>query len=291
MDRYLYKCLVHEPDSDRPFYQAYWAYAHRLGVALDAIRDAAKSNGLNHAILCEADPIEMNTISVEVFPSTNDDVFWAVGRYFYPADPDAPRFELPTGVIACDSNYQDGDDPDPFDIKPAYTTWERDGTYFIDVVTGNDSVIDHFSRLLTFFEPFRVFMYRIHGHWEGDEHPDEFLVNESLNSADDIVAHLSGNLPDSIQNGFVSLTAYAQDADLTVGFSEHKILEVQTRSSSLMDDAIRFFESLGYESTTPFVAIDRRIHHWHYQPSNGREKAACITNLKALGFTSWTPGD
>ncbi|MCA8916403.1 MAG: hypothetical protein KDB90_13415 [Planctomycetes bacterium] len=289
MEAELFQCQVHDPEHRPPFYQWYYAYGTRIGEALDSIRAAVKSNGLVRPILCEADPIDISEVDGDVAPSVEANVFWSVTKYSYSPEP-GEHFEMPLGVILSDSRDRPDDDPDPDDIRAGYARFENEGIYSLEVNVSNESLYEHYAALLRLYEPFRVFWFLVHDHWENEgAEADEFFTNEELNTADEILAYISRAPVDSLQNGFVTLTAYASEDQVNVNISDHKKLVVLSTSDSRTSKAAKVLDSLGYEQLSPFVSVDARVHHWHYRPANSRTREQLINRLSEDGFSSWTP--
>jgi len=289
----LYRCLVQEARGREPFYQPYWAYGPRLGVALDRVREAAKGNGIPRPILCSADPDLLENVECEVERSESGLAFWSVGRALYPPDEenDQPFLPLPFGVIAACHQPQDAEDPD--EIAVGYTLWEAEGVSTLEIHVAEVDLLALYERFLALYEPFRVFWYKVHGPWEGasesDPAPDEIFVNEDLTSKDEIRAHIELAEDDSLRNGFVTLTSYAEEGATNVDISDHKKVVISTTSPAQRDRALEALTSLGVPRLDPFVTVDVRIAHWHYRSSDAKSRDELIAHLLATGFSAWSP--
>lgn len=288
----LYCCLVHQVRGDQPFYQSYWAHAPRLGVALDRIRKAAKSNGIPRPILCSADFDHLENIQAELEHAESGQVFWSVVRNVYPPGEDEPPLVLPFGVIPAGQQPEDAEDPE--DIVAGYTLWEAEGVSTIEINAAEVDLLALYERFLKLYEPFLVFWYKVHGQWDNSpealEAPDEIFVNEALTSREDILAHIEFGEEGSLRNGFVTLTSYAEEGATNVDLSDHKKVVISTTSPAQRDRALEALAALKLPLLEPFVTVDDRIAHWHYRPVDSKGRDELIAHLLASGFSAWAPG-
>jgi hypothetical protein len=282
MNNTLFMCLIEEPHAEDAFVQVYWARATHLGQAIQMMLDAAKTNGLCNPIPRECDPFDIENLEGEVEPSAEADVFGSVTRHFFPPE---PFLALPIGVIAsCVEGEHDVDE-----IARAYAMQEDgEGLTTLEVNVESDQLFPLYSKLLQLRPEYKVFWYILHSHWE-DETEDRFLVNEGLNTPAKIIAHLNDNLLNSIQNGFVTLTAYLEEGATNLKISDHKRIVVSTYSSTVAAQYAEELENSGYRRASDLVGIDHKIHHWHYRVPGCAPKAALEILLKQAGFTDWKP--
>jgi hypothetical protein len=288
----LYACLVQEARNAEPFYQLYWGYGPRLGVALARIREAAKGNGIPRPVLCSADPALLESVDCEVERSDSGEVFWSVTRNLYPPDLEEEEpLALPFGVIPASQQPEDAHDPD--EIAVGYTLWEAEGVSTLEINVAEVDLLALYQRFLTLYEPFQVFWYKVHGQWDdtplGSEAPDEIFINEGLTSKDEILAHVEFAEDDSLRNGFVTLTSYAEEGATNLDLSDHKKVVISTTSPAQRDRALEVLAELELRRLEPFVTVDDRIAHWHYRPVDSKDRAALIEHLLATGFSPWAP--
>ena len=287
----LYYFLIHEAKGPLPFYQPYWAYGESMGEASLRALEAARSQGLLRPIIREGEPSSLDHIQCEV----DTDEFgtrWSRSRATYPLDDLEISFQFPFGVLPSWSNDPDKGDGDPSEIKPGYTAFENDDIFSIEVNVPEPDLLPLFERLLEVFEPFKVFWYKVHGHWEGEpDDPDEFFINEALTSKLNILRHLTENHFDSIANGHVTVTAFAAEGATNLNVTDHKKIEILTQSAEQRDRAIEALQAAGYEESDPFVTIDRQMYHWHFPHPGGKSRSDLIEALLTDGFSAWAPGN
>jgi hypothetical protein len=215
-------------------------------------------------------------------PGKHSATFWATGRAFF--DPE-PAFSLPYGTIAACTEG----DHDIGEIAPGFTRRKAaNGMTTLEVNVEGNHLLEIYSLLLELTDSFRVFWYLLHDHWE--DAGDHFLVNESLDTPEAIIAHLLENEADSILNGYVTLTAYRQEGGTNLSLSDHKRIVISTYSDGVADSYASALNQAGYPEMDELVSIQRGIYHWHYRPSRSRPRAALIEHLHATGFKNWTPG-
>jgi hypothetical protein len=287
-ERKLFVVLVEEAHDETPFFQTFWAYGEHLGDALEKVRRAARSQGLCRPICREAGPYDLANLDCEVDRLETGDVFWSLGRSSFP-----PRtaFEIPQGVIPAAAQDGEAETLDSDDIRPGFRVTEEGDLFTVEANVDEPSLAALHEALLRAFEPFEVFWYQLQGDWEGElDAPELLYVNEELSSADRVLEHLHASRTDSIQNGFVTLTAFASLGATNVNLSDHKKLVVITRADEQKDKAVSLLESRGYQELSPFVSIDQRIHHWHFRHPQGRGREGLISHLLDTGFSLWLPG-
>jgi hypothetical protein len=284
--QHLYSGLLEHQEDESAFVQMYWARGIHLGEAIEKMLAAAVENGVATPTLREAAPCESPPRDVEVYPSTRADVFFSTSRFSFPPE---PSFELPAGIIPSSIPSQATDPLDADDIKPGYSREEQDGGLIeIGVNVDAKAVVPVYSKLLRMHDRYETFWYQLHDHWENGQ--TAFLENPALNQADKILKHLSENLPDSILNGFVTLTAYLGEGSTNINISDHKRIVILTYSqdvAAVLQDAL---EKEGYRDDPDLVSIDHRIHHWHYRGTQSLDRDSLVRHLKQQGFAPWQPG-
>jgi len=279
----LFTCLVEERDSQEPFIQGYWARDEHLGGALEKMQAAARSNGLADPGMREADPFDLRNLACKVEPEPTAEVFWAVGRQFFPPE---PFFTLPYGVIgSCIEGERDVSE-----IAAGYTLSVSDrGLSTLEVNADADDLAPLYEQFVLVQASYRVFWYQLHDHWLNDGSDTLFLVNEGVNTPARIIDHLQSHALDSIQNGFVTLTAYFQEGSTNITLSDHKRIVVTTYSDEIAADYTDLLDSAGYDRFDDLTSIDRGIHHWHYRHSASRDRLGLERHLRELGFKDWKP--
>jgi hypothetical protein len=278
----LYVYLLEEADPIEPFFQTYWAHAEHLGEALHKVIVAATRNGLSLPLARAADSCEIPNSDWEVARNPEADVFWTVGRIFFPPE---PSFRVPYGVI---SSYAKGD----HDLDEIRAGFERSadetGLHTIEVNVPESGLLGTYSHLLSLRSRFKVFWYKIHGHWT-DSDQDELYVNESLDSPEKIITHLRKTEINSVKNGFLTLTAYIEEGATNFNISDHKKIVVLTYSENVADQVVAELERNGLGRIDPFVSIELGIHHWHYRHPESKPRDQLIQSLLESGFRKWAP--
>lgn len=282
MRKTLYICLIEERNEKESFYQVYWARALHLGEAIQRMLDAARDNGLLNPIPRECDPCDTLNPEGEVEPSPDADVFWLTDLYGFPPE---PRFVLPVGVIA--SWEEEGHRF--HEILRGYTMVKHnDGLIRIDVNVENDDLFPLYEKMILLHQAYKVFWYILHGHWD-DEGEDRFLVNNKLNTPDRIINHLRDHWSSSVQNGFVTLTAYLAEGATNLNISDHKRITVRTYSDAIAEGYSKILEQSGYSKEAELIRIDSEMHHWHYRVPGSMPKKQLEETLKNSGFSEWKP--
>ena len=278
----LFTCLIEERDKREPFVQVYWAYADHLGEAINMMLAAAKENGLKDHLPRQCDPYDIENLPDEIEPSSEDSVFWATVQHTYPPE---EVFDLPIGIIAsCIEGDFDIDE-----IERGHTISKgNDGLTIINVNVENDNLFTLYSEIIDLFPKYRVFWYVLHDHWD-NEFNNQFFVKESLDTPELILSHLTDNYLNSIQNGFVTLTAYLDEGATNIDITDHKRISIKTRSDSVVHKCLRRLDTSGYTERKSLVSIDDRIHHWHYRVPGSYSKNELKVFLKEHGFFVWDP--
>jgi hypothetical protein len=212
-------------------------------------------------------------------------VFWNPTRYGFPPE---PLFLVPTGVI---STWDEGDH-DVEDLVEGFTVdTDEDGLTTIEANVAALRLFDQYSRLVRLFPEYRVFWYVLHGHWDGNEGDDVFLVNEGLNTPDTISEHLEEHMLDSVLNGYVTLTAYLKEGATNLRITDHKRLSVLTCSDTVAGACIGALEDSGYAMIDDLPSIEYGMYHWHYRlPGSQSSREQLAARLREMGFFDWEPG-
>ena len=282
-DDTLYTCLIEERASDEAFVQVYWARASHMGAAVEKMLAAARENGLTNPLPREADPYDIENLEGEVYPDPSLEVFFATTRYSFPPE---PAFEFPTGIIPSCVEDEDADDVD--EIRPGYRrSKDEEGLVEIGVNVLGSDLLSIYERLLKLHGAYETFWYLIHDHW--DDTSDQIYENPVLITPDAIIEHLRAHPHDAVMNGFVTLTAYIDEGATNLNISEHKRIVILTYSDSVADSFERALQDAGFDHDQHLVSFDRKIHHWHYRPSESLDRGDLIEHLAFIGFKPWSP--
>lgn len=279
----LYTCLVMEQTNDEAFVQVYWARGSHMGAAIEKTLAAARENGLTNPLVREADPYDIKNIEGEVYPDTDADVFFATTRYSFP--PEA-AFNFPKGIVP--SCIEDEESEVVDDILEGYRrTKNEEGLIEIGVNASGLDLLPIYERLLRLRESYETFWYLIHDHW--DDADAQFYENPGLGTSEAIIEHLRAHPYDAVHNGFITLTAYLDVGETNLNISDHKRIIILTYSDSVADAFEASLKSSGLSHDENLVSFDSRIHHWHYRPSESRERGDLVEYLTSIGFRPWEP--
>jgi hypothetical protein len=282
--RVYYKCLIEERDPAAPFIQAYWANGAHVGEAIDSIVDVARKNGCKDPIATEIESFDVEDLTCAVEPNSGADVFWSLEKHYFEG---APTFEIPRGVIPCGIEGEHDVD----EIATAYSVWkDQSGFYYIDVIVESVALFETFGRLLRLQSAYKVFWYVIHGHWD-EESEDAFLVSEEMNTAAAILEHLGSNYESSVENGYVTLTAFFEEGATNLKITDHKYISIITTSEFISKKYERELRIIGFKKKRKLVTIEHGIHHYHYRPARSRNRDELIAYIRRIGFKDWVPGE
>ena len=282
-DDTLYTCLIEEQTADEAFVQVYWARGIRMGDAIEKSLCAARENGLTNPTVREVDPYDIENLEGEVYPSPEADVFFATTRYSFPPE---PTFIFPTGIVP--SCAEDDEANDVGEIRAGYRrSQDEEGLIEIGVNASEPDLLRLYERILRLHETYETFWYLIQDHWDDSE--DQIYENSDLNTPEAIIEHLQAHRHDAVLNGFVTLTAYADEGATNVNISDHKRIVVLTYSDSVADVTEAALKDEGVSHHEDLVSFDHKIHHWHYRPSESLERGDLIAYLTSSGFKPWNP--
>lgn len=285
----LYCGVVLEDDKAVPFYQAYYVPASSMGHAIAKILELSKSAGLSKPSIVECDPWwlyeddKCDGEDTEIQNSINATGFFQSDRAFF----DEPgTFKLPTGVVVSDETEEA---LDPTELSAGYTKEiDESGLCFLEINVDADNLITLYSRILNLNEDYRVFWYQIHDHWD-ESSGDQFFTNTDLNAPHKILRHLRENSQNSIENGYVSLTAMLREGETNIRISDHKRIIISTYSEKVVGKVERLLEFNRYSLHTELLSIDSLMAHWHYCLPQCLERAELISHLESIGFSDWDP--
>lgn len=275
-----FRALVLEADEARPFFQTCWAPADHLGTAIARILDSGRQKGMKHPRVRECAPCGPDDATEDTVEG-HGGVRWPRSRHAFPPE---PVFAFPQGIVPSGQ-------PGEFDIDEIRAGCNLTAESGLSQVIANveaDALLNRYEDLLRLFPAFEVFWIVLHAHWE-DAGADLFLVNPALNSADAILDFLRDIPLDTVQNGFVTLTAYHDDGETNVSLTEHKRLAVTTRSPEIAERCVAALERAGLPVVDDLPSVQFGVHHWHYRLPGSRDRNSLDTALKKQGFSPWDP--
>ncbi|MEZ5324887.1 MAG: hypothetical protein R3F19_07480 [Verrucomicrobiales bacterium] len=279
----LYTCLIEDQTDDEAFVQVYWAWGSHMGDAIEKSLSTARDNGLTNPTVREVDPYDIENLEGEVFPNSEADVFFATTRFSFPPE---PSFIFPAGIVPSCIEDEEANDVD--DIRAGYRrSQDEEGLIEIGVNVSDSCLLPLYERVIKLHETYKTFWYLIQGHWGDVE--DQIYENPDLCTSEAIIEHLRAHRHDAVMNGFVTLTAYADEGATNVNISDHKRIVILTYSDSVADATEAALKDEGIPHHEDLVSFDNRIHHWHYRPSESLDRSDLIAHLTSSGFKPWNP--
>ena len=289
----LFSCWIEEVGEDIAFLQEFFARASDLGEAVAKVRQAAMEQGCQNPVVFQCDPVELEGDGEGLEPGLEADVFWSVGRVFFDPDPEESEsnFVFPWGVIPSSGEGE----VDKLEIGLGFDRIsDGDGIEYLEANVSGPELFPLYCKLLQLHPSYAVFWYVLLGHWaekeEDMEGPDRFLVNEELNTPEKIIAHLESRPLDSVQNGFVTLTAYLEEGETNLSISDHKRILVSSKSPAIVDAYQKALEEAGLGLHPNLASIDAGVHHWHYRLPGSLPKEELAQSLLSSGFRVWDRG-
>lgn len=284
MKNTLFRCFVLEQDIEKPFFTNYWARASQMGEAIQMIFSAAKRNNLQYPNLLSCDPYEIKNLDCEVSPDSKADVFWMTSNCYFPPE-EGKTFILPTGIIPSSEEGEYSID----EISQGYQIeTNKEGMISIHVNVEAGEIIPLYNQLINLNQNYKVFWYVLHNE-TNSEAEKKFLVNEDLNSPEKILKHLRENEKNSIQNGFVSLTAFLEEGSTNLTISDHKRFAILTYSKDMANQYRLTLENADYPQINKLKSIEFGMHHWHYRLPGSLPNEELEVFLKSSGFSDWNP--
>ncbi|WP_035605218.1 hypothetical protein [Haloferula sp. BvORR071] len=278
---HLYTGVVLHLTEAEAFVHTYWARPSDVGAAVEQILDAARANGVKNPRLLSLDLFDIDDLPTDVIPSPQANTFWSEEKHYF--DPE-PVFAIPYGVIAT----HDEGEHDIDEIAPGFTrSADEDGMIVLEVNVEGPHLAAIYGELLKVHSRYEVFWYRLHDFWE--DATTQLLVSDLLDTPEAILAHLADHEHDSLQNGYVTLTAYLEEGRTNLNLTEHKQITIYTYSEDLAKRYAEALNGLGYPEMDELVSFEFGIYHWHFRHPDSRTRSQLIEHLKEAGFRDWDP--
>ncbi|KAB8040829.1 hypothetical protein GCL60_02565 [Silvanigrella paludirubra] len=277
----LFYTLIEEDDPKTPFVQVYWAYAEHLGAALEKIYFAALKNGFKNPVWREADPTTEDALPDTFHLLNKNEVFWSESRNYFPPE---EIIKLPYGVICS------GIEGELFinEVKKGFNIYKKENLYCLEVNISDAELAPLYFDILNEYNSFDAFWYTLHD-YSGEENINNLFVNEELNNAQKIIAHLNEDFNNGIKNGFCSITSFIKEGETNINISDHKKIVIMTYSLKILDIATKVLIDKGIMNLESLKSIDEGFYHWHFRSPNSLDRADLINKLKSLGFFEWIP--
>jgi hypothetical protein len=281
----LFFGMVCDDGIDEGRLKSCFVLAEHIGVAIEIATRSALGQGLTMPYCVQmglaykcADEIDDNA-----FTTDDNIIWWSNNVYTYPPAPDL--MGLPLGIILPG---EDGEQ-NPDDIRAGYEirSYRNPDSFTLRLNVDRESVEAMFEQMLRVVDDYVVFWVLIHDHWDNLE--QQFLTNESINTASTMMAFIETHRASTLHNGMVTLNAYRKAGSTSIRLSDHKLIEIATLDRSLLDPYVARLKSLGYAELTPMVTIEEGIYHYHYRPSASLSREEFVAMLCSSGFSKWNP--
>jgi len=119
-------------------------------------------------------------------------------------------------------------------------------------------------------------------HW--DDGSTELWYGENIVSESKAREFLTQNESSTLKNGFVDIVTHSIEGETNLKLSEHKTIQLNTKSEVVFKNFIGAFIDLGFSQTRDFHSIEYGFHHWHYRPLDSLDKPQLANQLRKQGF-------
>lgn len=275
----LYIALVEHAGESGSFLQTFWCDAATIGAAIGRITAGATVAGVPPpSFIAELDPF--GAALPDEAGRILDDVWCAEESHWFPSE---YQFRLPNGVV---KSYRDGE----FDLSemlPGFALSEHGPSIQLEAVVEAPALLDTYLGLVRALGTYDVSWITLQDDWE--DGGEIAYVNEAIGRADLLQRFLARHRLDLVDNGHVTITAFARAGSTNVNLTDHKTIEVWTTSRDICNTLVDALRSAGIPPTDRLVSIEDRFHHWHYRPAGSRDRAGLISLLRSEGFSPWHP--
>lgn len=269
--------IVECSDGESSYFRHFWTYGSHLGEAVDKIVRLAKDSGARDPYLSEINEYE-EYIPENAYLLDDGESYVSEERWMFPPE---PGFRLPYGVSLTEGEH----DHDDAEIVPAFEVFiYDDGLMEVSAVVEENSLVSLYERLLSITDELDVFWIKLPYDWECEEDEDIRYVAEGLNTPKRIVDYIKANRNNTLLNGYITMTAYADTGETNFNISDHKELMVLTYDQRIRKDATDVFRSAGLKQKKSLITIGRGFHHWHYRPTESLDRETFIKKLVGDGF-------
>lgn len=266
--------------------QNFWAWGSHLGEALDKVIRAAENSGIDNPIAREASLYDFDALPETVVTEDEGQTYIDDTIHAYPSEYD---YALPYGVVKSYGGEDDGDeDYDTADITVGYEVTEEDDLIEISAVIEEHDLLDIYLALVGVLPDIQVFWIKIEDHWEEVEET-AIYVNQQLDSQEKIAAFISQHELDTLKNGHVTITTYANAGATNVNISDHKTIVVLTYEPAIATALCNVLDGRGIKATANLISIMYGFHHWHYRHPEALDRQSLINHLQEHGFHYWEP--
>ena len=282
----FYQMLVEATFDRYRCFASYGAWGGHVGEAIGKAVKAAQLEGGKDVIVPEAIPDSLSRLS---WSGRKRRLVGGAGVYIFGSrscyTPDEV-FLPPEGLIG---SYGEEGAHDHLDVAPGFESYSEDGVHSVFVVVDRRQLEPVYARLVASFPRLKVMWLRLSSEWD-DVGEEAFFANEAIDTPEAALAFLRANRSDTIRNGLVSVTAYAEEGHTNINLDAHKTLYVHTTNTAVQNRACDLLRDFGLRETSPLLSLEIEYHHWHYRPADSLCRSDFEGMLTRSGFKPWTPG-
>jgi hypothetical protein len=278
----FYTSLIECAGEEKSYLQVYWAWGSHLGEAIHKMKARATALGVVSPILVEADPYVFDSLPATAVSEDDGDTYYADNRHFFPP---TACYRLPYGVVKSRTK----DEYELEDIEAGYRLDELDDELLeVSSVVEEEDLLKVYLAVVGALSEIRVFWVKLQDDWE-HAGIEEKYVNEELASLEAIARFIQLNPLNTIQNGHVTLTTYADTGATNVNISDHKTIDVLTYDRLVADKVCEVLRGCGLNEKDDLISIREGFHHWHYKHPGAFDRRGLIDMLYTQGFSYWNP--
>lgn len=264
-------------------YANFYSYGQHLGDALALTLKNTNKVGLTGCDLIEAQRLD----SIEDFHLPGEceeivsDVFFKPGLSIYKIKENEENYIYPTGIV---KSSDDGEYDAEF-VKNQFVAYSKDenGIYTFLMTPDKYLLKDLFFKTLDFIPIVDSVAFFIEAEWDNEE-SNERWINKSLTEKKSIIDFLTTNIPNTLNNGYVSTVVYCTKGETNLVIDSHKHLKLTTKDESVFNNFGKKIMDLGYSQTRDFYSLAYGFHHWHYRPADSLDKKSFRGYLTRHGF-------
>ncbi|WP_299823391.1 hypothetical protein [uncultured Pontibacter sp.] len=255
----------------------FYSYGEHLGIAIHKANDCARVIGLTDCQAVEASLLPMAGVTELSMPTErlSADVFVGRGLHTFPESAGEKIFICPTGIVKGATNGI-------LDLESAQQSFRADGpdaagTYTFRLVLGV-GMLEH-----VFFCLSAQLRGVDRGHLSlktGSACGSE--KEEWITDGPTLLSFIQRNLPDTLENGFVTLALSASGGETSLCMDKFKRLILKTCDKRLFASLLQSMEMLGIPSYAG--PLRNRQGYLTYRPFNSLDSAGLKQKLLQNGF-------
>lgn len=276
----LYACLVSWSEGELSHIRIFWTRGQTVGEAIHAALAAAEASVVSGPSVEEVELVDLEDLPPTVLTENGGITFADRSIHSFPTE---DTYRLPYGVV---HSFQDGD-YEKDTITEGYELSEEDRVFELEVVADEADLLNLYLELVSTLPEVDAFWLQLQEDWE--DGAEAFYVTEALTSRQEIAAFFDRHHRDTVQNGHVTCTAYADIGRSNLSLTDHKTLRVSSRSGAIIAEMRDVLERTGLREKTPLISVTWGFHHLHYRHPEGLGREALVLMLEGHGFERWHP--